>query len=629
MLLCQLVLILCLKNQGEHTITKKQSKGRREQHTNYPKDDKKEGSKQNMASSFSANDVKDINKAHPLNDDGGDEDELLVTPCSSNVENSKIKLKNKEDKVTSSNSNDGNKKKPTTVKRVVVIGAGPAGLLSCIFLLRRNLEAKRNIKYQVTLVDPGLDYGRLSEEELHQPRHRSWMIGLTSHGLTAVKTIPNLYKEYIAKVGIALSKATFQIGSFKYSTSLSKEEQEKAGFFVDRNYICAGLARYLYDNFGGGNDDDFVTLYETKALFVDSETKSVMIRNSTGNPCNHEIVPLEYDYLLGCDGVRSIVRNSFLTNHRDFEFDIQDAFSAGKALHIPLPRDLDPGHFMILFGCLPNTSIFCIPEPGGMLNFACGWPLNNPCHTDLLSNDPNDVASYFKTNFTAPFELQDYDEFAKLWVQTKLSSVQFTHCNFYHSMTIRALILGDAAHATVPNIGQGMNTALEDALVLDQLLDKFNDDWDLVLPEFSKVRVKEGNALTDLSFHTFSLSLKLQFEILARQNARALLNKIFPEWLVEKEPIRRIGLENKKLSWAYNKVTKYGYLPKSRKINQDLKLQYFEKQIGLVYDDDNDVEGGEETKPSSRKGKRRLYWLLVGVVALAGYAFGACGGLSG
>ena len=66
-----------------------------------------------------------------------------------------------------------------------------------------------------------------------------------------------------------------------------------------------------------------------------------------------------------------------------------------------------------------------------------------------------------------------------------------------------------------------MNTALADAAVLDRLLDEHDDDLAKVLPAFSEERVKEGNALSDLSHYATSFSSFQQVEILLYQVARA------------------------------------------------------------------------------------------------------------
>ena len=42
--------------------------------------------------------------------------------------------------------------------------------------------------------------------------------------------------------------------------------------------------------------------------------------------------------------------------------------------------------------------------------------------------------------------------------------------------------MGDAAHATSPAIGMGMNTALRDAQIFYEILKEYNDDMEEVLP---------------------------------------------------------------------------------------------------------------------------------------------------
>ena len=255
---------------------------------------------------------------------------------------------------------------------------------------------------------------------------------------------------------------------------------------------------------------------------------------------------------------------------------------------------------MFLANCIPNISAFVLPERGGMLNFACGHLLNTPCDQELLSDDPTVVSDYFRKNFKS-FNM-NCDEMGKEWVAQSWSTTQMVHSNFYHSLKIHALLLGDAAHATSPNIGQGMNTALADAAVLNELLDEYSDDLDAVLPAFSNARVKEGNALTDLSFHSFSLSPSMQMSILIRQNVRRFLNKIFPLWLLDPEPMLEIS-RGTKLSVAYDKMIKLGYLQKSRRINSEIMQEYIEKTYGMVK---------EETSPS----RWLLRSLLVIVVAV-------------
>ena len=65
------------------------------------------------------------------------------------------------------------------------------------------------------------------------------------------------------------------------------------------------------------------------------------------------------------------------------------------------------------------------------------------------------------------------------------------------------VLIGDAAHATVPFYGQGMNASLEDCRMLDVLLDKHGNDLKSCFSEYSITRKPNGDGLQDLSMQNF------------------------------------------------------------------------------------------------------------------------------
>jgi kynurenine 3-monooxygenase len=274
-----------------------------------------------------------------------------------------------------------------TTNRVLVIGAGPGGLLAAINLLRRNEKqnharnssGKNTVKYHVTLVDPGVDYGALDEAGLS--KHRSWMIGLTSHGTSAIREIPDLYQNYVEQLGVPFKWATTGFGPYYNMTSAIPEPDENnPAFGVDRNYVCAALARYLSENFGT-KTEMYRPLYLTRALFVDGENKQVLVRSVQDK--TQPMKSLDYDVLLGCDGIRSIVRNAFLTHHRNFEFDIQDSFGIYKSTHLTLPEKVGEGHFLFLINPMPNTGSFAVRYRPWINNFLISR--RNPTYIFLCS----------------------------------------------------------------------------------------------------------------------------------------------------------------------------------------------------------------------------------------------------
>lgn len=125
----------------------------------------------------------------------------------------------------------------------------------------------------------------------------------------------------------------------------------------------------------------------------------------------------------------------------------------------------------------------------------------------LKHNDP------FARADTDPVELRKWmnqylPQFSKLLSDETMAAVAKKPVSFlpafrYVSPRLhqgdRCVILGDCAHTVKPYFGMGANSALEDVLVLDRVLDACNNDVTKASPEFSKQRAPEAKTLVRLS----------------------------------------------------------------------------------------------------------------------------------
>jgi kynurenine 3-monooxygenase len=69
--------------------------------------------------------------------------------------------------------------------------------------------------------------------------------------------------------------------------------------------------------------------------------------------------------------------------------------------------------------------------------------------------------------------------------------------------TGRAVLIGDACHAVVPFLGQGMNAAFEDCSVFFQCLEEMNWNWMAAATRYEAVRKIHTDTLADLCVENF------------------------------------------------------------------------------------------------------------------------------
>lgn len=80
-----------------------------------------------------------------------------------------------------------------------------------------------------------------------------------------------------------------------------------------------------------------------------------------------------------------------------------------------------------------------------------------------------------------------------------------------------------------PSIGQGCNAALEDAAIVDSLLDEYADDWANAIAQFTLRRKADAHALVELGDSSFPSSPKLFIEFVVRDQLAKTLHHLFPD----------------------------------------------------------------------------------------------------
>jgi kynurenine 3-monooxygenase len=100
----------------------------------------------------------------------------------------------------------------------------------------------------------------------------------------------------------------------------------------------------------------------------------------------------------------------------------------------------------------------------------------------------------------------------------------------------KVLLLGDAAHAMVPFLGQGMNCGFEDVSVFNELLNQYGDDWELLFDVFYQRRKENADAITKMAednYHEMSCDVASPNFLLKKSIEHELMRR-YPDGYVSK-----------------------------------------------------------------------------------------------
>jgi kynurenine 3-monooxygenase len=183
-----------------------------------------------------------------------------------------------------------------------------------------------------------------------------------------------------------------------------------------------------------------------------------------------------------------------------------------ETLHI-WPR----GRFMLI--ALPNAD--------GSFTCTLFMPFDGHEYCFNALDSQSKVEDFFKEIFPDFYQL--HPQVAEEWEKHPLSSLAIIRC--FPWTQERTILMGDAAHATVPFFGQGMNCGFEDCTVLFELMQEYEENWALILPEYEKRRKPNTDAMQELSLQNYLVMrdrvTDTEYQLIQRLERR--LSVMYPE----------------------------------------------------------------------------------------------------
>ncbi|MGI0486689.1 FAD-dependent oxidoreductase [Pantanalinema rosaneae CENA516] len=393
------------------------------------------------------------------------------------------------------------------MKRVVIVGAGPSGVLLAHYLLRQGEQ------YQVALYDR-----RPDPRQTDFSTARTFPISLNDRGMDALKPIPSVAAE-IDAVSVKM------VGTVFHQTNGKRRETKRKQPLItlDRTRLVIVLLEQLAQL----QPDPRLTIrFNCQCTELDLAAKVATFQTvHTESP---ETFTVEYDLLIGADGANSTVREQLVAAHQ-VEVEQKYVPNAYKSIVLPPPDpklgiELEPNKIQT-WRTSDGTLVMLLSQRDSSLSGVILFPYHRNPLSDRTT--PEALLEFFQQRFAEVGQMMSVDDAAMI-LEHPVARVLTIRCNRYHYGD-SVLIIGDAAHAVSPALGQGCNSALEDVVILDNLLREYGDDSGQAIAQFTERRLTDAHALTEISDYAFPTTTRLFIEFILREQLAKVLHPLFPK----------------------------------------------------------------------------------------------------
>jgi kynurenine 3-monooxygenase len=382
-----------------------------------------------------------------------------------------------------------------------LVGSGLAGTLLAVYLARAG--------YRVDL------YEKRADPRTHaQERGRSINLALSLRGIHALREVG--LADEVLRDGILMRGRMIHAPDGTLTFQPYGKDDSEALYSVSR----AGLNRTLVEAAAR-----FATVqmhFEKKADSFDPISGAVVL---------HDGARVATEVLVGADGAYSAIRSQMQKLER-FNYS-QDYLSHGyKELTIPAGPG---GAFRMEKHALhiwPRGTFMMIALPNQDGSFTCTlfWPYEGPNSFAALQSEA-DILRFFREQFSDAVPLMP--SLADDFLHNPTGDLVTVRCQPWH-LGGRVVLIGDACHAVVPFLGQGMNAAFEDCSVLMRCIAERAPDWESAFRQYETLRKPHLDVLADLCVENFIEMrdrVASPFFVLQKKLAVAL-HRLLPGWFL-------------------------------------------------------------------------------------------------